>query len=84
MEFSNISSMEKPVGQVHGDVDRRRGRVHGGPAGGADIGRGGASPARGAQALGVTDAHRRWLKTSRMRRCRRGAHRCTSGSGEAA
>jgi hypothetical protein len=38
-----------------------------------------------ARALGLTGAHRRWWRRmSQTRRCRRGAHRSTSGGKEAA
>jgi hypothetical protein len=48
IEFLNYFSMKKPVHRVHDAVDRWHGRVHGGPAGGTNIGRSGASPAHDA------------------------------------
>jgi hypothetical protein len=55
-------------------VNRRRSQVHSGPQAACD-----------ARVLGVTDAHRRWLRRmSRMRWCRRRSHRSTSGGKDAA
>jgi hypothetical protein len=46
-------------------------------------GHGGALPARGAQALGLTGARQRWWRRmSQTRRCQRGAHQSTSGGKE--
>jgi hypothetical protein len=53
--------------------------------GGADTRRGGALPARGARALGLTRAHWRWPRGMRATRlCWRGAHRSTSDGEEVA
>jgi hypothetical protein len=71
--------------RVHSAMDRRRGRVHGGPAGGTGAGNGGASSGHGTREIEVTGAHHRWSRRKgKTRRCRKGAHRSTSDSGEAA
>jgi hypothetical protein len=63
------------VDRVHGVVDWRRARVHGGPR---------RHEQGGAAALRSPDAHRRWLERKRvMRRGLWGAHRSTADGIEA-
>jgi hypothetical protein len=54
IEFGSYFSMLKSVDRVHGTLDRWRGRGHGGPAGGTDNGRGGASLAHHPWALEIS------------------------------
>jgi hypothetical protein len=83
-EFLNISSTEKHADRVHGAMDRRRGRVHGGPSGGADNCVVMHHRCKARQVLWASKARRRGPGRKRvMRQSRRGAHRSTSSGGEA-
>jgi hypothetical protein len=70
--------------RVHGAWTGRRGSGPPWTEAARTRGCGGAMPAHGARELGLTGARRRrWRRTSRLRRCQRGAHWSMSGGEEA-
>jgi hypothetical protein len=76
--------MENLVDRVHGTWTGRCGSSLSWTEAAQTRGRGGALPVRRARVLGLTGANRRWWwRTSRTRRCWRGAHRSMSGGEEA-
>jgi hypothetical protein len=72
------------VDRVHGTWTGRRGSGPPWTEVAQTRGCSGALSVRGVRALGLAGAHRRrWRRTSRMRRCQRGAHWSMSGGEEA-